>query len=49
MLYTLLYLKLRGHISDGYRFTFRPRPVGPETSRVAGQMLWYPVSNEARF
>ncbi|CAG7854228.1 SubName: Full=Uncharacterized protein {ECO:0000313/EMBL:CCA67533.1} [Serendipita indica DSM 11827] len=43
ILYTLLFLKLRGHISSEFRFSFKARPLGPDTTRVARQMLWYPV------
>ncbi|KAG8805821.1 hypothetical protein FRC17_005317 [Serendipita sp. 399] len=43
VLYMLLFLKLRGHISSDLRFSFRARPLGADMSRVAGQMLWYPM------
>lgn len=44
VLYTLLFLKLRGYIGPDFRFSFRPRPLGDTATRVARQMLWYPVS-----
>ncbi|KAG8783630.1 hypothetical protein FRC15_004810 [Serendipita sp. 397] len=43
VLYTLLFLKLRGHIGSDLRFSFRARPLGADMSRVAHQMLWYPM------
>lgn len=43
LLYTLLFLKLRGYMGSDFRFTSRARPIGVTAARVANQMLWYPV------
>ncbi|PVG02931.1 hypothetical protein CPB86DRAFT_811069 [Serendipita vermifera] len=43
LLYILLFLKLRGHISSEAKFSFKARPLNYDTSRVAHQMLWYPI------
>jgi len=45
VLYSLLFLKLRGYVGSNFKFSFKPRPIDPAVNRVAHQMLWYPVSD----